>query len=244
MYKVKQALKITSDLIYKSFAPRSSSIYHKIPYVSIILFILAIVCCSIQKTSNDYYYIQNIISGKDDNMKKQIDPVSAFFLKYLDTMGVNRFLGVNRFFDMDELNITIESIFFLISYLLLMTIEMNIGHAYLAYFIIVLMLYNTFSISYHKLVCFNGWDYDRNYIFLYATSGCALAILLSYAHGLMMKSIILFIILLSWGIIILVNYYNTFQLYSNEHNLRTCISFYWGGMIFIFGVLSGLVMVQ
>ena len=240
MYKVKQALKITSDLIYKSFAPRSSSIYHKIPYVSIILFILAIVCCSIQTTSNDYYYIQNIISGKDDNMKKQIDPVSAFFLKYLDTMGVNRFLGVSRY----EFYITIESIVFLISYLLLMTIEMNIGHAYLAYFIIVLMLYNTFSISYQKLVCFYFGDSSSLYIFLYASIGCALAILLSYAHGLMMKSIILFIILLSWGIIILVEYYNTFQLYSNEHNLRTCISFYWGGMIFIFGVLSGLVMVQ
>ena len=81
MYKVKQALNTTSDLIYKAFAPRTSNIYHKfkIPYVSIILFILAIVCKSIQKSNNDQEYIQNIILGKDGNRKKHIDPVSAFF---------------------------------------------------------------------------------------------------------------------------------------------------------------------
>ena len=41
MYKVKQELNIVSELIYKTFAPRSSSIYDKVPYVAIFLFILA-----------------------------------------------------------------------------------------------------------------------------------------------------------------------------------------------------------
>ncbi len=249
MYKVKQALNTTSDLIYKAFAPRTSSIYHKfkIPYVSIILFILAIVCKSIQKTSNDQEYIQNIILGKDGNQKKHIDPVSAFFLNYLDSMGVN------SFFDTDFGNsMTVGIIFLLINYPLLMMIEMNIGHACLAYFIIVLMLYHPFSIQYQNLVCYNRtWGYygDSPYccgsFFFYATIGCALAILLSYAYGWMMKSIILSIILLIWGGIVLYEYYIVYKDKENEEdNKRTCLSFYWHAMNFAFGVLSGLVMVK
>ena len=247
MYKVKQALKITSDLIYKSFAPRSSSIYHKIPYVSIILFIIAIVCKSIQKYNNDQDYIQNIILGKDDNRKKQIDPVSAFFLKYLDLMGVN------SFFDTDFGNsITVGIIFLLINYPLLMMIEMNIGHAYLAYFIIVLMLYKPFAIEYQKIVCYNrtsGYYGDSPYccgsFIFYSTIGFALAILLSYAHGWIMKLIILSIILLIWGGIILYEYSIVYKDREDEEdNKRTCLSFYWHAMNFAFGVLSGLVMVK
>lgn len=245
MYKVKQELNIVSELIYKTFAPRSSSIYDKVPYVAIFLFILAIVLKSIQKNNNQKY-IQNIILGTDDNTKTHINPISAFFLYYVDAMGIN------SLFDISGNSIVVGIIMILINYPLLMIIEMNIGHAYLAYFIIVLILYKSFAISYQTLVCYNSTyvncgletsPYCCGSFIFYATIGCALGILLSCASGRITKSIILFIILLIWGCIIIYEYFGTYADEKNDDK-RTCKSLYWHGMNFVFGVLSGLVMVK
>lgn len=246
MDKVKLALNTTSDLIYKSFAPKSSMLYDKIPYVAIILFILAVVLKTIQKVQNNQNYLQNMILGTGTIQKTQNNPVSALFLYYLDAMGVN------SFFDTPANSFALGIIMLLINYPLLMMIEMNIGHAYLAYFILVLILYNPFAILYKTLVCYNSTNADTSLVnapyccgsfILYATIGCALAILLSCANGWILKSIILFIILLTWGGIIIYEYFGT---YANEtdNDKRTCKSFYWHGMNFAFGVLSGIVMAK
>jgi len=246
MDKAKQVLNITSNLISKSFAPRTSRFYDTIPYVSVILCILAIVLKTIQRIQNNQDYLQNIVLGTGSNKKETQNPVSALFLYYLDSMGVN------SFFDTPENTIAFGIIMLLINYPLLMMIEMNIGHAYLAYFILVLILYQPFARLYQKLVCYNSTYADAgldnspyccgSFIF-WATIGCALAILLSCANGWIVKSIILFIILLTWGGIIIYEYFGT---YANETNndKRTCKSFYWHGMNFVFGVISGLVMAK
>jgi hypothetical protein len=106
----------TSNLIYKSFAPRTSRLYDKIPYVAIILFILAVVLKTIQKVQNNQNYLQNMVLGTDANRKETQNPVSALFLYYLDAMGVN------SLFDTRENTIAAGIIMLLINYPLLMMI--------------------------------------------------------------------------------------------------------------------------
>lgn len=161
-------------------------------------------------------------------------------------------MGVNSFFDTPENSIAVGIIMLLINYPLLMMIEMNIGHAYLAYFILVLLLYHPFAILYQTLVCYNSTYADAglndspyccgSFIF-WATIGCALAILLYCANGWIVKSIVMLIILLTWGGIIIYEYFGTYATETNDDK-RTCKSFYWHGMNFVFGVLSGLVMAK
>ena len=310
MYKAKSDTNLiynlkhkTSDLFYRSFSPRSSSIYDKIPYVSIILFILAIALKTIHKLNDDPNYIQNIILGSDDNLKTYINPASAFFLNYLDLMGVNSFLD----------NMSVGIIYILISYPLLMIIEMNIGHVHIAYFIIVLILYSSFATNFQQLVCkptatltqtpstkltttkptstttttkptttkpttttttkptptttttkptptttpttttptptstlvnfgLVKLHYCCGSFIVFSAIGFVLAILFSYSHGWKMKSIMCFIILIMWGGIILCEYFVTFA--NDTDDIRTCLSFFWNGMNFLFGVLSGIVMVK
>jgi len=246
MDKAKQGLNITYNLIYKSFAPKSARFYDKIPYVAIILFILAVVLKTIQKNQNNQNYMQDIILGTRTDQKTQNNPISALFLYYLNAMGVN------SFFNTPANSFALGIIMLLINYPLLMMIEMNIGHAYLAYFILVLILYHPFASLYQILVCYNSTNADTSFVnspyccgsfIFWATIGCALAILLLSANGWMLKSIILFIILLSWGGIIIYEYFGTYADIT-DNDKRTCNTFYWHGMNFAFGVLSGLVMAK
>ena len=67
------------DLINKTFFPRGTSIYDRIPYVSIALLIIAITLKTIQRVSNNMNYLQDIVLAKGQN-KEQSDPFSALFL--------------------------------------------------------------------------------------------------------------------------------------------------------------------
>jgi len=233
------------DLINKTFFPRGTSIYDRIPYVSIALLIIAITLKTIQRVSNNMNYLQDIVLGKTQKpIKTQSNPVSALFLYYLDTMGVN------SFFDTSYNPLVIGIIMVIIGYPLLALIELNVGHALTAYFILVLIFYRTFAGGFQRLVCKNDtWSvldlsestYCCGSFIFWATIGCFLGILLMNISNLVMKLGMLFIILLIWGGIILYEYFGT---YSNESNqdLRTCKTFYWHGMNFAFGILSGIIM--
>lgn len=248
MRKAKQELNIISDLFYRSFSPKQTGIYYKIPYVSIILLIVAIILKTIQKINDDTNYMQNIILG--DNFKQGDypftygNPVTSFLLFYLDAMGVNSFYNING-------NSTATGIIMLlINYPLLMLIETKIGHAYLAYFIIVLLLYSSFAKEFRQLVC-----YDPKYnsmvsspyccfgsVFFYATIGFVLAILLYYAHGRVMKSIIFSISLLTWCGILIYEHLVTFK--DEDDNYKWCLMYYWKCMDFVFGFLTGLILAK
>jgi hypothetical protein len=233
------------DLINKTFFPRHTSLYDKVPYVSIILFILAVVLKTIQRLSNDKNYLQNIVLGKTQTPRKtQSDPVSALFLNYLDTMGVN------SFFDTSNNPLAISIVMVLIGYPLLALIEMNVGHALIGYFILVLIFYVSFAGGFQNLVCQNNTStisklsnstYCCGSFIFWATIGCFLSILFMNANRWTTKLIILAIILLVWGGIILYEYFGTYVDESNQ-DLRTCNTFFWHGMNFAFGVLSGIVM--
>lgn len=246
MDKAKLVLNTTYNLIKKTFAPKSSRLYDKIPYVAIILCILAVVLKTIQKVKNNQNYLQNIILGTDGNKKTENNPVNALFLYYLDAMGVN------SLFDTSKNNMVIGIIMILINYPLLMMIEMNIGHAYLAYFILVLILYNPFAILFQKLVCYNSTyanaglndsPYCCGSFIFWATIGCALAILLLCANGWKQQICVLGIILLTWCGIIIYEFFGTYADETNDDK-RTCKTFYWHGMNFVFGVLSGIVLAK
>ena len=231
------------DLLQKTFFPRHASLYNKVPYVSIVLFILALVLKTIQRTSNNMNYLQDITLGKGQN-KTHSDPVSALFLYYLDTMGVN------SFFNTDFNNLAVGLIMLLLGYPLLALIELNVGHALVAYFILVLIFYQTFSAGFKNLVCKNStWSNNSldsshyccgSFIF-WATVGCFLAVLFMNASGLFMKLGVAAAIILTWVGVVLYEYYGT---YANERNdeLRKCETFYWHGMNFAFGVLSGIIL--
>jgi hypothetical protein len=159
-------------------------------------------------------------------------------------------MGVNSFFDTDYNPLAVGIIMVLIGYPLLALIELNVGHALVAYFILVLIFYRAFAEGFQKLVCMNitwgdngldGSSYCCGSFIFWATIGCFLALLFMNAPGLFMKLGVLFVILLTWGGVVLYEYFGT---YANETNdeKRTCKTFYWHGMNFAFGVLSGIIM--
>ena len=159
-------------------------------------------------------------------------------------------MGVNSFFNTDYNPLVIGIIMVIIGYPLLALIELNAGHALTAYFILVLIFYRTFAPGFQQLVCNNStwscWNLDNSHyccgsFIFWATIGCFLGILLMNISNLVIKLGMLFIIFLIWGGIILYEYFGT---YSNESNqdLRTCKTFYWHGMNFAFGILSGIIM--
>ena len=77
MDKARFALNTTSNLLSKSFSPKSARLYDKIPYVSIILLIVAIVCKTIQKVKNNQNYLQN---NQSESSKSSLD---NFYFKHL-----------------------------------------------------------------------------------------------------------------------------------------------------------------
>jgi hypothetical protein len=137
------------DLINKTFFPKGTSTYDQIPYVSVALCIAAVAIKTIQRVSNNMNYLQDIVLGKGQN-KTRSDPVSALFLYYLDTMGVN------SFFNTDYNHLAVGIIMVLIGYPLLALIELNVGHALVAYFILVLIFYQAFAEGFQNLVCMNS----------------------------------------------------------------------------------------
>jgi hypothetical protein len=244
MDKINKIYNITYELIDNAYLDHPSTFYNKIPFVTIILFILAIVLKTLQKIQNNQNYLQNILLEKNQN-KKQNNPIYAFLLNYLNT------IGINSFFNTEYNSIWVGLVMLLVGYPLLALIELNIGHALLAYFILALIFYQTFSAPFQDLVCKNSvWGctnlgdspYCCGSFIFWATIGCFLAILFAYANNWKIKIVLGLITLLTWTGIILYEYYGT---YANEidKDTRLCKTFYWHGCNFFFGFISGLAFV-
>jgi uncharacterized membrane protein YecN with MAPEG domain len=246
MDKLKKINNITSDLLDKAFLKKNTTLYDKIPFITIILFILALVLKTIQSVKyndNQPEYLQKKV--RDVNNKQKLDPISALFIYYLEAMGVNSLI------ELPDNPVWAGVIMLIFGYLILALIELNIGHSLVAYFILVLILYNSFSNGYQDLICSNIASYNSldkspyccgSFIF-WASIGCFLAILFICATGWQLKLVISVIASLIWMCVILFEYYGTYANVSNK-DLRLCKSFYWHGCNLFFGFVSGLVLAK
>jgi hypothetical protein len=232
--------KICYNLLNNAFFNHPKTMSDKIPYVTIILFILAVILKTIQKIKNNTNYLQQKIRN---SRYKTLNPISAFFINYLNAMGINSFFTNN-------VNTIWTGILLLIlTYPLLALIELNIGHRLVAYFIIVLIFYNEFAGGFQELICYNDFTNSSlndspfccGSFFAMAILGCTFAILFSYGQGWIMKSILGGIALFLWVILVLVDYYTTFS--NDKDDKRKCKAFYWHACNYFFGFISGLLLV-
>lgn len=227
----------TLELINSAYFNYPSTLYDKIPYVSIILFIIATVLKIIQKTRDDSKYLQSTIYNKDD---KQMNPITALFMNYLELMGLN------SFFDINGNNIIYGIFLLIITYLLLSIIELNVGHAMIIFFVIILILYQYYAYGYQKLVCENDTNTENEMngsmccgsFLMWATVGCFIGILFKHSNKYITKAIIGIIGLILWGILVIIDY---FTIYSNKNDSRLCYSFTWHANNFLFGIITGIV---
>lgn len=232
--------RICYNLLNNAFFNHPKTITDKIPYITIILFILAVILKTIQKIKNNTNYLQNKIRNPTN---KTLNPISAFFINYLDAMGIN------SFFTNDVNTLWTGILLLFLTYPLLALIELNIGHRLVAYFIIMLIFYQQFAGGFQELICYNDFystslgdsSFCCGSFFAWAIVGCTFAILFTYGQGIIMKTILGLIALILWGVLVMVDYYSTFA--NDTYDKRKCKAFYWHACNYFFGFISGLLLV-
>ena len=164
----------------------------KLPFIAIFLFILVVVLSSIQYSKNDKNYLQSkvmlSISTKPDSVSFQ-----NIILYIYDTIGINGFLynGITHI------------LFFLLTYICIALIEMNIGHIKVLYFLIVCLMFQYFELPFLKAVCEDNLDvntaihlsgYCCGSFILFASLGFVLFIIQKHISSVYKKMLVWFII--------------------------------------------------
>lgn len=212
----------------------------KFPLISIITFIIVIYLNSIQYAMNNKDYLQNkIINSRFDYDKLKSTYLPNFILYYFDVIGINGFLT----------NGLVHILFFIITYICLSLIELNIGHIPLLFLLFIIILFSrAYMNDIVSSICKNVY-FDYNSDIRDSPYCCGSAILFTsvgFILYLIQKNIIqmkyyilmLFIILLSWILIILYDY-NNFRKNKSNKDTQICYSFNWHAAFFIFGIVCG-----
>jgi len=212
----------------------------KLPFIAIFLFILVIVLNSVQYYNNDKYLQTQI----KDTISKEPDSTSFqnIILYIYDMMGIN---GFNSF----GLGIIL---LFILTYICVALIEMNIGHIKVLYFLIVCLMFQYFEGGLSASVCLNNQygcldlgntPYCCGSFITYASLGFVLFIIQKNISSLYKKLLVWFIIGCVWGGCVLGDYYIK-SAYGDmeEGNRKNCRIFFWHATNFLLGVFSGLVL--
>lgn len=228
----------------------------KIPIISIILFIITITLNSIQynnhgrylqsKINNTMYKSPNIsTSPNSTNMSISSEPNSTNMLTSSDSTNFlniilyfYQIIGINGFRYMGLSHI----LYFILTYICLALIEMNIGYITLVFFFIIIILFRNFEGSFSNAICQNDISgsnsiegpYCCGSFLLFASIGFVLFIIQKHIKGLYSKLIVWFIIGCVWGGCVLYDYY--------EYYVDNCQIFLWHAMAFLFGIFCALVL--
>ena len=213
----------------------------KLPFISILLFILVITLNSIQYNNNDTYLqtqVRKSISTLPDSTS-----FNNILLYIYDILGINGFI----------LNGMTHILFFILTYICLALIEMNIGHIKVLYFLIVCLMFMFFEGNFSLAICNNNIYGLKNGVsnspyccgsfILFASLGFILFIIQKHINDLYIKFIIWFIIACIWaGCVVYEKYYTYVDM--KENNQKTCRLFFWHAANFLLGLFSGLVLAK
>lgn len=215
----------------------------KLPFIAIGIFILVVVLSSIQYSKNDKNYLQNEIN---DTISKE--PDSTSFQNIM--LYIYNVIGINAFID----NGLAHILFFILTYICVGLIEMNVGHIKVLYFLIVCLMNLFFHGGLSSSVCLNfkiGCDDIANSPYccgsgiLYPALGFVLFIIQKHISSLYKKILVWFIIGCVWGGCVLADYYSK-SAYGDmeEGNRKNCRIFFLHATGVLLGVFSGLVLAQ
>ena len=199
------------------------------PIISILLFITTIILNSIQYNNSNY--IQNKINSSNTFLN--------IFLYLFDLIGINGFYY----------NTIGYLFYFILTYLLVLLIETNIGSRHLCYFLIILIILSNFISTYLNLVCS---DESNQYItfnsifccgsfLLWPSLGFILYIIQKNQKNIRLKITILLIISIIWIGNLLYDKYITYS-YITNYSEKICKMFNYHALFFLFGLCNGYIL--
>ena len=215
----------------------------KFPFVSILLFILVITLNSIQYNNNNRYLqtqVQNSISTLPDSTS-----FNNILLYIYDTLGINGFVSQGM----------AHILYFILTYICLALIEMNIGHSATLFFLVICIMFLYFIDNFGLAICYNDIFGYNNRInnslyccgsnILFPVLGFVLFIIQKHVYDLPTKFIIWFIIVCVWaGIVLYEKYLNPDFTKSKDGNQKDCNIFMFHATMFIMGIFNGLVLAK
>ena len=221
-----------TDFIYSTFVKS-----RKIPIITISLFIIVIVLNSIQYAKNDPHFLQNKILVSNENYPYGTMNLGNILLFIYDLIGINSFLN----------NGLIFILVFIISYLCLSLIEINIGYISLLFLLFIDMIFSAFLGTFNTILCQNALqDIDITKFkmccgsfVLIMSLGFVLFLIQNNITNKCYRCIVIFIMLCIWAICILSDRYTHFNKMLNTSHQRTCTIFIWHGANFCFGICCG-----
>ena len=209
------------------------------PFISIGLYIIVIVLNTIQYNNNNPKYLQDQIKHTVSTDKDSTSPQNAL-LYFYDLIGINGFTN----------NGLAHILFYILTYICLALIEMNIGHTKIVFFLIILLMFQFFEDGFGSTVCENNLNnsssignsaYCCGSFLLFPSLGFTLFIIQKYANDLYTKMFVWFIIACVWGGCVL---YENYVTYGDEKtsNQKNCKIFFWHAANYILGIFCGLVL--
>jgi hypothetical protein len=231
----------------------SKGVKNKVPFISIILFIIVIILNSIQYAKNNNTYLQKQVEVSISTL-----PGSASYqnilLYFYDFIGINGFLSCSKGAELaiPELGkfmsvITIFGLilYFIITYVCLSLIEMNSGHNAVLFFLMVCLMFQYFNINFGNVICDNKIDTGiifgpfccGSFIF-FAALGFVLFIIQRKTKNLYIKISIWFIMLFIYGICMLME---KFMQNLQTNNQGFCKLLLWHAFNFVLGIVCGSV---
>ena len=208
----------------------------KLPFISIGLFIILIVLNSIQYAANDRKYLQDLLKNSISDAPDTTSPQNAL-LYIFDIIGIN---AISVAFYQSVL-------FFILAYTCLSLIEMNIGHMKLIFFLIVLIMFQFFEVSFISAICENNLDNYRTIgnspyccgsFVLWASVGFTLFIIQKHTTDFYKKLYAWFVI----GCVFVGSILNEISIDDNTNtNQKICKIFFWHVANYLLGLYCGFV---
>jgi hypothetical protein len=212
----------------------------KLPFISISLFIVVIILNTIQY-NNDNKYLQTQVE-KSISYETGSTSFNNILLYIYDVIGINGFI----------MNGLPHILFFILTYICLALIELNIGHIAVLLFLIILLMFQFFIGGFSNAICENikygsgrllSSPYCCGSFILFASLGFVLFIIQKHINDLYSKFLIWIIIAGVWfGCILYENYY-TYAL-TEPSESKTCSLFFWHATNFLLGIFSALVLAK
>jgi hypothetical protein len=208
----------------------------KLPFISISLFIIVIVLNSIQY-ANDKNYLQNQIKNSTSSAPDSTSPQNVMLYIY-DLIGINGFTN----------NGLVHILYFILSYICLSLVEMNIGHIKLVFFLIVLLMFQFFTGGFTSSICQNnlfGADdiirrpYCCGSFIMWASLGFTLFIIQKHTTDLYKKIYTWFLIGTVWAGCVLFDNFFALSDMKDSSNQKNCEIFFWHSANYLLGLYCG-----
>ena len=213
----------------------------KYPIISIILFIIVIVLNSIQYHNNDKDYLQkkiklsDITYDKSKNVRHDDSVHTSNTLLYIyDLIGINGFIN----------NTPAHIFFYILTYLCLSLIEMNIGYLALLFLLFIDLMFMTFWDQYQDAICRNEIlssdgvshsAYCCGSFILFMALGFVLYIIQNNVNNIYLRSLVILIIIFTFFMCSLYEKNITFEK-MQESSQKTCKIYTWHAANFMFGI--------